>query len=390
MASGPHANFTEIVVRRRSMSPNSDFVLAAPAIVRAAVAWAALVVGGFAAAAEPVADPATASESAAAVIDPLAELETLRYRPREVVAGTLRLAGSTTLEQAAAGWADGFRLIHPDVDIPIEGGGSETGWKKLLAGEAEVALMSRPLTPEEAAAAQRHLDEGRRVVAFTAAFDGLTWIVHADNPVRGLPWSPDTGMLSARASNDDTPAVRAADEAAASVPIATRWGDIASPSGWPEDWKDVPIRLHATGLDSGTRWHLDRLAAGRDDCPLDVVSHPTTADVAAAVAADRGGLGLVSARTAWPDVRAVPLEIPADAAPLPDAVIGSERPPTLRPLFIVVTAPAAGEWPAALREFVSYVLSFSGQLDVAKDGLLPLSRAEVQAQHELLGDPVQR
>ena len=129
------------------MSPHLDFVPATPAGVRATVAWAALVVGGFVAAAEPVADPATASASAGAVIDPLAELETLRYRPREVVAGTLRLAGSTTLEQAAAGWADGFRLIHSDVDIPIEGGGSEAGWKKLLAGEAEVALMSRPLTP---------------------------------------------------------------------------------------------------------------------------------------------------------------------------------------------------------------------------------------------------
>jgi ABC-type phosphate transport system substrate-binding protein len=152
----------------------------------------------------------------------------------------------------------------------------------------------------------------------------------------------------------------------------------------------MPIRMYATDLQSGARWYLDRLASGPGTCPLKVTEHATTADVAAAVAADRGGLGLVGTRTAWPGVRAVALEIPADAVPLPDAVVGSTRPPTLRPLFLVVAVPTEGEWPAALHEFVAYVLSYFGQLDVAKDGLLPLSRAELHAQRELLGWAVQR
>ena len=38
-----------------------------------------------------------------------------------------------------------------------------------------------------------------------------------------------------------------------------------------------------------------------------------------------------------------------------------------------------------LREMMEYVLSYSGQLDVAKDGLLPLSRGEIHAQKDLLG-----
>jgi hypothetical protein len=36
------------------------------------------------------------------------------------------------------------------------------------------------------------------------------------------------------------------------------------------------------------------------------------------------------------------------------------------------------------------VLSASGQLDAAKDGLLPLTRAEIHAQRELLGWPLER
>lgn len=330
---------------------------------------------GVDAGADPAPAPAVA-ESPAAPVNPLTELESLRYQPAEPVSGTLRLAGSTTLEHAAASWADDFTRLHPDASVALEGGGSENGWRKLLTGEADVALVSRPLTAEELAAAEQELPE-RRIVAVAVGYDALVWIVHTDNPIPALPWSPECGVLKAAS-------------ATASPGVASRWAELDGTLEWPADWESVAIQPHATGLDSGTRWHLDRLATGRAACPLDVQSHPTTADVAAAVAADRGGLGLVSGRTAWPGVRRVPLEIPADAAPLPDAVIGSDRPPNLRPLFIVVALPRDAAPPALLREFLAYVLSYSGQLDVAKDGLLPLSRAELHAQRELLGWSVER
>jgi ABC-type phosphate transport system substrate-binding protein len=340
--------------------------------------------------------------------NPLTELETLRYRPQDAVGGTLRLAGSTTLEHVAAAWAADFMRIHPEATVTIDGGGSEAGWRKLRAGEADVALLSRPLTDDERAAAERELPD-RRVVAIAVGFDPLVWIVHADNPITALPWSPEFGILrtrserepSAEASGadnipdaDKAPAGAArADDAAEQAPatrVAARWVELDVETTWPDDWNAVAIQPHATDLDSGTRWHLDRLATGTVACPMEVRPHPTTADVAAAVAADRGGLGLVSGRTAWSGVRAVPLEIAADAVPLADAVSGSRRPPNLRPLFVVVTLPKEGAEPAALREFLAYVLSYSGQLDVAKDGLLPLSRAELHAQRELLGWSVER
>jgi hypothetical protein len=89
-------------------------------------------------------------------------------------------------------------------------------------------------------------------------------------------------------------------------------------------------------------------------------------------------------------IRGVPLELPADARPPEDTVPGSERTPDERPLFIALLVPAEGDWPAATREFLAYVLSYPGQLDVAKDGLMPLTRGEIFAQQERLGRPVQR
>ena len=109
------------------------------------------------------------------------------------------------------------------------------------------------------------------------------------------------------------------------------------------------------------------------------------------MAADRGGLGLVSdAHSQWPGVKKLPLVLPAAFSPATDAVRGSERTPDYRPLFMVLAVPADGDWPVLFREVVAYILSYSGQLDMAKDGLEPLTRAEIYAQQERLGWSVER
>lgn len=71
-------------------------------------------------------------------------------------------------------------------------------------------------------------------------------------------------------------------------------------------------------------------------------------------------------------------------------VRGDVRPVNHHPLYAIVARPADGPWPPVLEEFVAYVLSFSGQLDVAKDGLVPLSRGEIHAQKEGLGWTIER
>jgi ABC-type phosphate transport system substrate-binding protein len=136
---------------------------------------------------------------------------------------------------------------------------------------------------------------------------------------------------------------------------------------------------------------MDRLLAGAAAYHPTITEHETEAALVEAVASDRGGLGLVGDEHAhWPGVKRLPLVVPTTASPLSDAVIGSDRTPDCRPLFVAVAVPKEGEMPAHLREFMAYVLSYPGQLDVAKDGLLPLTRAEIHAQKELLGWAVER
>jgi len=313
--------------------------------------------------------PAPAARATAPVVDPLDDLETLGYQPLDVVSGTLRCAGSTTLQQAAARWAEGLAAVHPDVAVTIESGGSDGGWKALVDGAADVALLSRPVSDAER---QAFAAAGtRRLVVVPVAFERLVWIVSASNTVADLGWSPDTGVVAPQ------------DAGAAAI----TWGRL----GATGDQAAVPLRVHATELGSGTRWHLDRLLTGTAAAAIEVTEHPTTKEVAAAVAADRGGLGLIGENDgAWPGVKTLALVIPANADPQADAVPGSERTPDCRPLFVAVAVPKEGAWPPLLRELVAYVHSWQGQLDVAQDGLLPLSRAEILAQREALGGSMER
>ena len=319
--------------------------------------------GGAAVAAEAAAAPAA---------NPLTELVTLPYQPQSSTQGTIRLAGSTTLQQAAAHWAHGFQRIHPQVQCPIDAAGSEVGWQALLDGKADVALLSRPVSEGERKAWSQHRDG--RLVVVVAGFERLVWIVHPSNPITALQWSPEGGILGAGPGGAPRKA-------------APAWSDLNGDAAW----KDVPVRIHGRGLSSGSRWHMDRLLTGGRACDLAMVEHNNGTEIVEAVAADRGSLGLVGEEHAHrPDIKRLPLTVPADAVPGADDVVGSDRTPDCRPLFLAVAVPADGAMPPPLREFLEYVLSYAGQLDVAKDGLLPLSRGEIHAQKELLGWSVAR
>lgn len=83
--------------------------------------------------------------------------------------------------------------IHPQAECSIASNSSEAGWRALVDGTADIALMSRPVSEAEKAAWEQKSD--KRLVVVVAAFDRLVWIVHPSNPVAELPWSPETGIL---------------------------------------------------------------------------------------------------------------------------------------------------------------------------------------------------
>jgi len=94
----------------------------------------------------------------------------------EAAEDKLTLTGSSTVAPLAAEIAKRFEQTHPGVRIDVQSGGSSRGVADALSGLAGVGMVSRDLKPEEK----------DQLIAFTIARDGITVILHRDNPVKEL------------------------------------------------------------------------------------------------------------------------------------------------------------------------------------------------------------
>ncbi len=103
----------------------------------------------------------------------------------------VRLSGSSTIAPVAAELADAWR---DRTDLPallVESGGSGKGLVDLAGGHAEIAMVSRRLTPDERA--------GRIVLPI--ARDRIVVIVHRDNPLARLTADALRGIYTGRIRN---------------------------------------------------------------------------------------------------------------------------------------------------------------------------------------------
>jgi len=80
-------------------------------------------------------------QPAAPAASPLADLATIPYQPKAATEGAVRLAGSSTLQQAAAHWCQGFARIHPGVTCSIDTGSALADGK---ADHATLAAVGAP------------------------------------------------------------------------------------------------------------------------------------------------------------------------------------------------------------------------------------------------------
>ncbi len=287
------------------------------------------------------------------------------YCPKQEVLGEIQIVGSTTMQQLGALWADGFKQIHPQVQVKIDCRGSETAPLKLAKNQKAIGLMSRPLDESQRGKLEQKL--GCRVMTLTVCHDAVGVVVHRTNPLDSLNWVPETGLLPA----------------AGDPSVAITWGDLGNGG----DWSGLPIALHGPNSQSGTRKYLDRVLLGDDSRRAKITEHVSRTDLVAAVAADRGALGLVSlSRGMLENVRLVPIARGDQAYVQPtEAEIAARRYPLIRSLFLVVPVSGDSLRDPLLKEFVAYILSRCGQQDVVKDGFLPLSRSEIHVQEDLLG-----
>lgn len=221
------------------------------------------------------------------------------------------------------------------IEVEFATHGSSTGIKDLMAGATDIAMSSRPVTPEEVerAAASGRLDMAPQEAVL--ALDGVAVIVHPDSPLRSLR------IDQVRALFD---------------------GDL-------RDWSALggsgPVRVHARDEASGTWETFRTLVLGEHALRGDATRYESTSALARAVAADRNAIGFVGFAGIGP-ARALAI---ADAgvamAPQP-LRIAVEDYALSRRLFLYRPAQAG----TLARAFVDFSLSAAGQRVVEQAGFV--------------------
>ncbi len=280
------------------------------------------------------------------------------YKPVQGISGSLKSIGSDTMNNEMTLWAEGFLAMYPNVQIEIEGKGSTTAPVALIAGTSHFGPMSREMKGKEIDEFEKKY--GYKPTALPTSIDMLAVYVHKDNPVKGMSLQQVDAVYSKNRKggyNEDI----------------TRWGQL----GLTGDWANRPISLYGRNSASGTYGFFKDNSLFKGDYKDSVKEQPGSSSVVQGVASDKYAIGYSGIGYKTADVRAVPLSSREGGdmvAAIPENAYTGEY-PLARFLFLYVNHKPGSELDPLRREFIRYIFSKQGQLDVVKDGYYPLPAA---------------
>ncbi|MEO8001665.1 MAG: substrate-binding domain-containing protein [Arenimonas sp.] len=225
------------------------------------------------------------------------------------------------------------------LEIEILGKGSRSGFQDLVNGDAEIAMMSRPLSAKE-------IDDGWQLGNLNSpdqehviALQAITAIVHPSNQITGLDLSQLTKIIS---------------------------GDIT-------DWKQLG------GKPGAIRVHIARQETGLAEMQATILNstaatgnarrHRDSNEIRIAIAADSNAIGITEFSTSAGTFRALPIRVGNRLIPADQLHIKTEDYPLTRRLYFYT-----GQIVTALgRGFVTYAESEEGQRLLAAHGFLSLA-----------------
>ena len=255
----------------------------------------------------------------------------------ELATAWLQAAGFTDIQRIELAFEEvEFRAHRGDVSriVEIHAHGSSTGFKDLAAGSADLAMSSRPTTAADTLNGVGQLDSVEQEVVL--ALDGLAVVVHPSNPLGKLTKSQLQAVFSGRIQD---------------------WSALGGPSG--------RIALHARDEKSGTWESFRTMVLGTELLSAAAMRYESTAQLAAAVAADPAAIGFVGL-SGVQGLRALGISDGGTAVTPSREEVAVEDYPLSRRLFLYLPAQSS----ALSRSFVEFALSREGQALVEKVGFI--------------------
>lgn len=273
------------------------------------------------------------------------------------------IQGSDTEVQLVSALVEAFSKGHPDAKISVAGGGSAVGIAALINGETDIANSSRQMKPEETASAK---EKGHDPQEFILARDGLSVIVHPENPIATL----DVGTVSKIYKGE-----------------ITNWKDLGG--------SDTVIVLYGRQSTSGT-FGFFRDAVVKGDYANTMRQMEGTQAIVDAVVADKqaigyAGVGYVRDSAGKPrtGIKILPISVTAggDAvSPLNKEAVMSGKYPIFRRIYQYMPGLPAKD--SLLIQLLQFEMSAEGQALIESQGFYPLT-TEDRAQNQALLDLLQ-
>src|SRR5467141_1557109 len=251
----------------------------------------------------------------------------------EAKADRLVIKGSDTLgAKLVPQLAEHFKAEHPGTTFSIAAEGSTTGIAAIIDGTAQIGMSSRPVKPEEIAAAKA---KGVTFKETIVAYDGIAVIVNSANPVKGLTRKQVEQIFTGD---------------------VTDWSAVGGSGG--------KISVYTRNTSSGTYSEFKELGMKKRDYALDSQKMAGNEQIASEVRKNSNGVGYVGlAYIKASGIKVVPID---GATPSKESVLGKAY-PYARPTFYYTN----GEPSGLAKQFVDFTVSNAGQKIVEQVGFVP-------------------
>ena len=257
--------------------------------------------------------------------------------------GTIVNKGSDTIVNLALAWAEAYKVVEPQVDIAVTGGGSGIGMAALINGTVDVVNASRQIKPEERAAAEAN---GIEPMEFIIARDAIAIIVHHSNPIDELSIGQLSDIYSGKINN---------------------WSELGG--------EDRPIVRLSRETNSGTHvYFLEQVLRQGDtqDSTLfspDTLLLPSSEGIMSEVRENPNAIGYDGLGYVTDDVKVIAIaRDPSEIFVLPSATtVNSAEYPISRDLYMYT----AGEPTGLILAYLEWILQSEAQTIVSDLGFVP-------------------
>ena len=243
-------------------------------------------------------------------------------------AGTISIAGSTSVLPAAQAVAEVYMGNHANADIQISGSGSGVGVTAVSSGTADIGMLSRDLKSSE--------KEGHTFKEYVIGRDGIAIIAHPSNSVSALTLAQIKDIYQGRITN---------------------WKELGG--------ADAEIVLIGHDSASGTREFFTEFVLAKEDAAKTMQELNSNGAVQKSVAQTPGAIGYVSLEHVDDTVKAFTIDgVTPSVATVIDGTYTINRP------LLMITD---GEPTGLAKSYLEFILSADGQKILRDKGFVPVA-----------------